>query len=396
MGVSRISPFELHEGSEEMMRQLIEENSQYVTARILCEQYDEPQFTRSAVLRRLRKLGLLEETTKATPKKSIEEFLVTGKRVAEIENYFGKPVDEVVANIPTGYDLFQTLDHFHQKVYVLLPKVQVHYKVKPRVWTYRWATDENGEPQPYLWVQFPDTNWKKIKVVPLADLHYGSNASDDKLFREWVNWIKSRDDVFVFINGDLFENAHGDSNHGVAMYEQDVRPKTQVEDVISILAPIAHKILWAIPGNHEDRSRTRDYDPLEYLCRVLDIPYSYEAVYADLLWKEHVFSFFCQHGKTNSQTKGGKFNAAARPQKFQEFTMFTCMAHVHDAMSGKNIRICRDRVNFRLEFMKQYVIICPSFYGYFGSYASKAVYEPGAKGTTNCELFANGDYHVNE
>jgi hypothetical protein len=240
----------------------------------------------------------------------------------------------------------------------------------------------------------PDSDCKKIKVVPIADLHYGSSACDVEKFREWINWIKSRNDVFAAINGDLFENAHGDSNHGVSMYEQSVRPKTQIEEMIVMLAPIAEKILWAIPGNHEDRSRTRDYDPLEFVCRVLGIPYSYEAVYADILWKDKVFTFFCQHGQTGSQTKGGKINAAARPQKFQEHVMFTWYAHVHDAMETKNIRICRDRVNFRLEFKKQYIIICPSFFGYFGSYASKAVYEPGATGTTNCELYANGDYHV--
>jgi len=393
----RISPFETHTGSEDLMRQLIEDgNSQAETARLLAKEYGDRAFTRSSVLRRLRKLGELDHIEKGKPKKPVQEYLSTGRRVAEIESYYGKPVGDVLSEAPKDYDLFETLDHFQQTVFVLLPKVRLQYEIKPRIWSYRWATSESGEHQPYLWVQFPDTDWRKIKVVPIADLHYGSNACDVKLFREWVNWIKSRDDVFVFINGDLFENAHGDSNRGVSMYEQDVRPRTQVEEVLALIAPIAHKILWAIPGNHEDRSRTRDHDPLEYVCRLLGIPYSYEPVYADLLWKGHVFSFFCQHGKTNSQTKGGKFNAASRPQKFQEYTMFTCMAHVHDAMSGKNVRICRDRVNFRLVFKKQYIVICPSFYGYFNSYAAKAVYEPGAKGTTNCELFANGDYHVSE
>jgi hypothetical protein len=74
--------------------------------------------------------------------------------------------------------------------------------------------------------------------------------------------------------------------------------------------------------------------------------------------------------------------------------MFTVMAHVHDATTNTTVRICRDRKNFKLLEKKQYVLICPAFLSYFGSYASKHLYEPGAQGTINCELFANGDYHL--
>ena len=326
-----------------------------------------------------------------SPKKSLVQYLTSGKRIFEIEAYFGKPIDEVLADIPVGYELFQTVDEHHNSIYVLIPEVPVDYELKERVWTYRWQP--NG--QPYLWVQFPDDfNGKKLKVVPIADLHEGNQACNLTKFKEWVNWIKSRDDTFAFINGDLFENAHGDSNRGVAIYEQTTRPRGQLDELVHILAPIAHKILWAIPGNHEDRSRTRDYDPLEWLCERLGIPYSYEPIYVDILWKGFVFDFFCQHGNTGSQTKGGKMNAASRPQKFQEHVMFTVMAHVHDATTNTTVRICRDRTNFKLLEKKQYVLICPAFLSYFGSYASKHLYEPGAQGTINCELFANGDYHL--
>ena len=322
---------------------------------------------------------------------TIESYLVTGKRDFEIEEKFGKPVEDVLANIPEGYELFNTVDEHHQPIHVLLPELTKNYEMKEKEWNYRWQP----EGQPYLWINMPEDAGKdKIKIVPIADLHEGNQAANMEKFREWVNWIKSRKDVYTFINGDLFENAHGDSNRGVAMYEQVLRPKKQLEQMVDILAPISHKILWAIPGNHEDRSRVRDYDPLEWMCDKLGTPYSYEPIYVDLMWKGHTFTFFCQHGNTGSQTKGGKMNAATRPQKFQEHTMFTYMAHVHDALTNTTVRICRDRVNFKLLEKKQYVIVCPSFLEYFNSYASKNLYEPGAQGTINAELYANGDFHA--
>jgi hypothetical protein len=299
------------------------------------------------------------------------------------------------ARAVAGYDLFETRNVNLELVYLLLPELGDDITVKPQIWTHRWATDTDGTPQPYMMLQMPDRKWDKIKVVPLADLHYGSNSAMTDKLREYVNWIAENDNVFCFLNGDLLENAHGDSCKGVAIYEQGVRPSSQVGDLARILAPIAHKILWAHPGNHEDRSRIRDFDPLERMCEKLNIPYSYEPVYVDVLWKGNVFSFHAKHGNTSSQTKGGKMNAAARPQEFQGFTMFTIMSHVHDGDVSRNTRICRDRVNFRLDLRKQYVIVTPAFLAYFGSYASKAGYKPGSFGAINMDLFANGDYHAN-
>lgn len=322
---------------------------------------------------------------------SITKFLARGRTLEELVSK-GFTLEDVRS--VEGYDLFETRTHNYELVYLLLPKI-APVERQPKIWSYRWAQDVDGTRQPYLMIQMPDTDWEKIKVVPLADVHYGASACMVDKLREYVNWIASRDEIFCILPGDLFENSHGDSNKGISMYEQEIRPRSQVEDMLEILSPIAHKILWALPGNHEDRSRVRDYDPLEYLCKMLDIPYSYEPVFSDVLWKGQVFSFHTQHGKAGGQTKGGKMNAAARPQEMQEFVMFTIMAHVHDGDVSRTTRICRDRRNFRLVFKKQYIIICPAFYGYFNSYASKAGYKPGSYGSINMDLYANGDFHAN-
>ena len=144
----------------------------------------------------------------------------------------------------------------------------------------------------------------------------------------------------------------------------------------------------------EQRNRKFDFDPLEYVCHSLGIPYFQEPVYADILWNDHLFTFYTQHGRSGSLTEGGKINAAMRPLEYQEHVMFTFYAHVHDAKTTRPTRIVRDRENFKLVLKKQYVVICPAFLNYFGSYASKMALKPGAWGTIACEMYANGDYHA--
>jgi len=321
---------------------------------------------------------------------SIVRYLSRGRTVAELEDK-GIYLDDLDID---GYELYETQNNRYEKVYLLFAKPTEELVLQDKTWTYKQAVDPDGNAQPYYMMQMQG-DFDKLKIVPLADVHYGARACMVDKFKEYVNWIAANDNVFCFISGDLFENSHGDSNKGLSHYEQDVRPQDQVTDMCRLLAPIAHKILWAIPGNHEDRSRTRDYDPLERLCERLHVPYSYEPIFVDLLWKGNVFSFHDQHGRAGGQTKGGKMNAAARPQEMQEHIMFTVMAHVHDGDVSRNTRICRNRVDFYLEFRKQYIIVCPSFFGYFGSYASKAGYKPGSYGSINMDLFANGDYHAN-
>lgn len=321
-------------------------------------------------------------------RKPIEEYLVKGKTLAEISDYYGESFESILSHIPDGFDLFQTKDELNRPIAVIVEKHKTVTLKKP-IWTHTWVED-----QPYLWVQFPDDMLhSKLKVVGIADAHSGSIVHMREKFIEYINWIRRTDNVFCFINGDLFENSSGESCRGVSVFEQDTRPRDQRTEMVELLAPIAHKILWAIPGNHEDRSRKFDFDPLEYVCAQLKIPYCSEPIFADVLWNGQVFSFYCQHGTGSSQTKGGKMNMAMRPSSWTEFTHFYVSAHVHDENVNHVERMVRDRANRRLITKKQYVVILGSFLEYFGSYAPRAGYTPPSRGTVTCEIYANGDYH---
>jgi hypothetical protein len=321
------------------------------------------------------------------------DFLSRGRTYHEISEELGlgeKETNEKLDTKVEGYDLFRTRNNFQEELFIYIPEPPKKIEVKPKLWTYRIA-----EKKPYMWITFPDDlQFSKIIVVPVADVHDGAFGSLEKKFDEYLHWVARTPNVFICLVGDLLEFAHGETLHGVAVHEQKVRPYTQIERMTYKLAPVAHKILWAVPGNHEKRSRKFDIDPLEIICDRLDIPYFKRSVYVDIMWNGYVYDFFCRHGVTGSQTKGGKLNAASKPLSWQDFTMFTIMAHVHDAMVNSIPRVCRDRVNFDLVEKKQYVIICSSFLGYFGTYAEDAEYSPGSVGAIACKLYKQGDYHA--
>lgn len=296
-------------------------------------------------------------------------------------------------------EVFRTRDpQTHERIFRLFPE-ESSERIQPKIWEHRIQK----EAQPWIWIKFPDAvPWKRIEIDPLSDLHIGAKAHNEKRLDKTIERIRKNDNVFAFFNGDIMENALGDSVGG-AIYEQTMRPHDQALYTIEKFRPIAHKILWAQPGNHEWRSKKHsDIDPLFWICRSLDIPYFDEPIYIDMLWKGNVFTAHAQHGATNSQTPGGKLNAAARPLYYQDFVMFVIMGHVHDKKSDTENRICRERIfaedgtlkEFRLQQKKQYVVICPSYYGYFGTYAARQGYAPTSFGDVTFELYSNGDYHV--
>lgn len=309
--------------------------------------------------------------------------------------------------MPKSVAIFEVADERGMKYYRAVPQVQSK-AAKDRDWAL-WQGDQN---LPYILVQFPDgLSLKRMKVVPISDVHYGAKSHLKDKFLRYLKWIEHTDEVYAFLNGDIVENAV-EGSIGSAIYDSILNPSEQIwgsrsrgePGMIELLQPIAHKIFWAQPGNHEARSRKVDIDPLRIICHDLGIPYFNEPVYADVLAWGHRFKFFCQHGRSGSGTKGGKINAASRPAEWQEPLHFVVMGHVHDSMATSQTRIKRLRkydesgrvIERRLLEWTENIVVCPAFYGYYGSYGARAVYEPGSQGMVTCLLYPDGEYRLSD
>jgi hypothetical protein len=291
--------------------------------------------------------------------------------------------------------LFVQVNDRHEKVFILLPEVLDSIEILPKTWKYHVGQSQEGIRQPYLAVQLhkPFEHHNKLIVAPLFDVHYGNVGHKREKFLSYIRWIKETKNVYAVVGGDLMENAL-DDGRGMT-YDQTQNPDTQVSWMIKALAPIAHKILVAIPGNHEWRTyKHAGIEPMKVVADRLQIPYFDGPVFLDILADGHRWTCYVSHGYGNSQTKGGKLNMAGKPKKWTSLIHFFVSGHVHDPMVNSETCIVIDPVRMCLTYPQQWTVIAPSFLRWEGTYAYRAGFPPPGSGGVILEMFDNGDYRA--
>ena len=332
--------------------------------------------------------------TKSEPPadEEFKHFLIKGRTLKELQDKFGDKVEALLSVTYDGLTLFTQRNNYHELVYILLPKPPEGIKLLPKEFEYHIGHDENGEEQPYLLVKLPDFK-KKVIIAPLFDVHYGSAAHKHEKFLGYLRWIAETPNVYVILGGDIMENAL-DDGRGMT-YDQSVNPQNQLDRLTVLLAPIAHKILVSVPGNHEARTEKKTgIDVAAALADRLKIPYFSGPVTMSIVANTYKWTFYVFHGFGNSQTKGGKANMAARPKGWTGLVHFFVSGHVHDCIVSSELVLIEDPLNCRLLEVKQWVVVAQSFLKWYKTYAYRAGYKPPAAGGVSMELFADGNYRA--
>ncbi|MFA5933962.1 MAG: hypothetical protein WC795_01950 [Candidatus Paceibacterota bacterium] len=320
------------------------------------------------------------------------KFLMKAKTEKEIFEKFGEDGKILLKESYDKYQLFTNRNNYNELLYVLLPTISPVIEIKPKQWHYHLGKSDEGIDQPYILIQLPDFK-KRIKIAPLFDVHYGNFAHKHKKFLTYLRWIAETENVYAVLGGDLMENAL-DDGRGMS-YDQIKSPHNQLDDMTIMLAPIAHKILFATTGNHEERTyKKTGIDVMEVLANRLHVPYFAGPIFASIMANGYKWSIYTFHGNTNSRTKGGKMNSANRPKMFTGFINFFLSGHVHDRVCENETCVVEDPINCRLVYMSQWTVIAPSFLGWEKTYAYRAGYPPPAMGGVSLELYDNGDYQA--
>ncbi|MCL5733789.1 MAG: metallophosphoesterase [Patescibacteria group bacterium] len=238
----------------------------------------------------------------------------------------------------------------------------------------------------------------ELKIIPLSDIHIGAKGFKEEKFISFIKYI-SEEPVLCCVNGDTVEMALPDSPSGV--FEQTMSPTEQMLYLREHLKPIEEKILWALPGNHEERPIKRsNIDPLEWVLRSLktnvEDRYSQFPISATIEYEGHKFNFFVQHGASGATTPGSKINAASKPLQFIKNAHFIIMGHVHSSdqspQNSFNLKVEGEQMTVAKHLV--YVIIAPAFYEYFNTYGAKKGYAPPSTGAVVPYLWKNGTYGV--
>ncbi len=95
------------------------------------------------------------------------------------------------------------------------------------------------------------TQYDKIIVLPLSDLHIGAMGTDYELLVSFTDFLLKYDRLYTILVGDIADNFVNFKNK-LAMHQMILSPEEQDQFVESWIKEIKHKVLSAFWGNHEE------------------------------------------------------------------------------------------------------------------------------------------------
>lgn len=239
---------------------------------------------------------------------------------------------------------------------------------------------------PELFITVPDEH-ETIQIAPFFDVHIGSKEQDEDLLDKHLQWVADTPNVFSFLGGDMFENiTPGESKMG----HTPTSPEEQVLNVTKKFAKIQHKLLFSIPGNHEDRTmKNSGMSSARRLADNLKVPYFTDYCFANVKWRNQTFRFLAHHGAGGATTAGAQRNAARKELTwFKPDVLIT--GHLHNPLVDLVYTLDIDQKTGRLFEKTCLVVICPAYLKYFSGYAAKVRLTPGPRGLTVLNLNDDG------
>ena len=223
-------------------------------------------------------------------------------------------------------------------------------------------------------------DFKEIKVVPVSDYHFADPHSDHKKIAKEIEYITKNDDVFFFIAGDILDCAISSSIGDT--YSAQYSPMDELKACEELFAPIAHKCLCIVKGNHENRHyKTNGIDLLYVLAKNLKIEERYSPTTAVVFLRfgqldknnnhgrKACYTLYVAHGNGGGRKEGSKINRLADLSSIVDTDIY-CVGHTHLPAVFKERFVRPNMANSSLTFCeKLYINISAKLdYGGYGDY----------------------------
>lgn len=237
-----------------------------------------------------------------------------------------------------------------------------------------------------------DDGQGRLQLAPLYDVHIGSREHDGSLFEKHARWLAETPGVYTWNGGDAFENK---TPHEGAMGHDPMSPEEQILDVTRKFAPIQHKMLFSIPGNHEDRTfKQSGMGSAKRLAQMLKVPYFPDYCFCTIKWRGNNFRIIAHHGAGGAQTPGAQRNAARKELAWAKPDLLWT-GHLHQPMVDTVYVTDVDQKTGRYFERGILVLISPSYVKYFGGYSAHARMSPGVRGLSAVFLNEDGRLDAN-
>ena len=222
-----------------------------------------------------------------------------------------------------------------------------------------------------------------LEIYPLADVHVGDPLQDKKRLKQFMDEILEQENRYVIVNGDIINNA---VRHGVSdIYAEELSPNEQIDETVSLLAPIKDRILVITEGNHENRTYKQDGILIMYqVAKRLDIFDSYsEGAY--LLFvkfgksqgrdcRKIPYAIYGKHGSGSGRKVGAKAIRLIEMAEVVDADVFL-VSHTHTPMILRKKFFRVDYRNNKVTEVDQLFVNTNGFLNY-GGYGENFGYSP--------------------
>jgi predicted MPP superfamily phosphohydrolase len=246
---------------------------------------------------------------------------------------------------------------------------------------------------------------EEMEIVPIADVHIGDAHSDEKMFKNVVQYILEKPNRYVVLNGDLMDMALTMSVSD--SYGAKYPPSQQIKRVADILRPIKERILAMGSGNHEFRTyKFTGIDTSRYLALELGIEDRYSENSFVLFLKvgesdntrlskvkQQVYSIFVQHGAGGGRKIGGKANRLNDSDQIIADADLYIMGHVHTPMAFPTSTFVSDMQNMTIVRKNKFFLLNNAYLD-FGGYGLNHGYSPASKQVSYATLYTKGKKRI--
>ena len=221
-------------------------------------------------------------------------------------------------------------------------------------------------------------NQVKLKVAPgsdyaevlfFGDLHYGHPQCNLIKAKGYLDHALANN-IYVICMGDLLECGLTTSI-GDSVYQQDLNPQEQMEEVVDLLRPLAEKglILGIHAGNHENRiTKATSIDVTKILAKMLGVKYLGYACW-NMFWVGgQKYSMYSTHGSGGSRYKHTKLKTAMDLAQWIDADVIA-MGHLHALGTETMIKQGVDFRNRQVKDSECQIVLTGSFMDWDKSYA---------------------------
>ena len=219
----------------------------------------------------------------------------------------------------------------------------------------------------YVRWDFTKLNLPSLEILQITDIQFGHKQCNVEKLQEYINWVLAEPQRYVVLGGDLVDAGHAQSKG--SPFEQIGDPQEEIWTFVKLIAPIRHRVLGYVGGNHERRGMATFGDLGRSIAAILQIPYSPGKQHLDIRFGQHdPFKITMHHsGPGGGATVGAVANSLHRLMGQSDSQLFLS-GHLHQALTIPASREVRDGKG-GVKLIKVVGARGSSFLGYYGTYA---------------------------